>query len=39
MKITGIPGVKNIVMVFEADDIEKVNIYEPGDIEKVNNYK
>jgi hypothetical protein len=28
MKITGIPGVKNMVMVFEPDDIEKVNIYE-----------
>jgi hypothetical protein len=25
MKIIGIPGVKNIVMAFEPDDIEKVS--------------
>jgi hypothetical protein len=27
MKITGIPGVKNIVMIFDPDDIEKVSVY------------
>jgi hypothetical protein len=27
MKITGIPGVKNMVMVFDPDDIEKVSVY------------
>jgi hypothetical protein len=26
MKITGIPGVKNIVMIFDPDDIEKVRV-------------
>jgi hypothetical protein len=27
MKITGIPGRKNIVMLFDPDDIEKVSVY------------
>jgi hypothetical protein len=27
MKITGIPGVKNMVIVFDPDDIEKVRVY------------
>jgi hypothetical protein len=27
IKITGIPGSKNMVMVFDPDDIEKVSIY------------
>jgi hypothetical protein len=26
MKITGIPGVKDMVMVFDPDDIEKVSV-------------
>jgi hypothetical protein len=27
MKITGIPGFKNMVMIFDPDDIEKVSVY------------
>jgi hypothetical protein len=27
LKITGIPGRKNIVILFDPDDIEKVSIY------------
>jgi hypothetical protein len=26
MKITGLPGIKNIVMVFDPDDVEKVSV-------------
>jgi len=27
MKISGLPGGKNIVLLFDADEIEKVSLY------------
>jgi len=27
MKISGLPGGKNIVLIFDADEIEKVSLY------------
>jgi hypothetical protein len=27
LKITGIPGMKTMVMIFDPDDIEKVSVY------------
>jgi hypothetical protein len=27
VKITGIPGMKNMVMLFDPDEIEKVSVY------------
>jgi hypothetical protein len=27
MKITGVPGIKNMVFLFDADEIEKVSVH------------
>jgi hypothetical protein len=27
MKITGLPGIKDMVLLFDPDDVEKVHVY------------
>jgi hypothetical protein len=38
MKISGLPGVKNMVWIFDPDEIEKVSLYNKRDrlITKIN---